>query len=263
MHAKHGLILAFALGVMVSLPARGDFLAASNNGDIWNIDAASGAATLLYSSTKDWPLNALAVNRAGVYFGSGDSVSSLVSIDPSTGQSTLLRTVDGLKSIRGLAFSGQNVLYGIEDGGAISGNFQPDWLYTINPATGASAVVGSVGFRRVQGLAFSPDGTLFGWDDSYGLLRIDPATGATVDVNGASDGTAYIQTLAFAPDGKLYGARNGLFEINPLTGQYGAGVGQLSDIRGMEWRVVPEPAALLVVAGGGLLLCRRRGRREG
>jgi len=54
-----------------------------------------------------------------------------------------------------------------------------DQLLTIDPATGAGAAVGRLGFVGVTGISFDPNGNLFGVDGTTDqLLTIDPATGA-------------------------------------------------------------------------------------
>ncbi len=50
-------------------------------------------------------------------------------------------------------------------------------LYTVDAQTGALALVGEIGFDDVVGLAFHPDGSLWGWSKP-GLIEIDVNTGA-------------------------------------------------------------------------------------
>ena len=47
-------------------------------------------------------------------------------------------------------------------------------LYSEDPATGAATEIGPLGFSPVLGLAFAPDGTLYGADATGELLTIDP-----------------------------------------------------------------------------------------
>ena len=71
-----------------------------------------------------------------------------------------------------------------------------DELITIDPASGASTVVGALGFGAVQGLAFDPNSnTLYGTDTSTDqLITIDPASGAGTAVGSTGIG---MQGLAF------------------------------------------------------------------
>ncbi len=63
-----------------------------------------------------------------------------------------------------------------------------DNLYLIDLATGDSTRIGPVGFLDVEGLAFSPDGVLFGADDeSNSLIQISTETGSAAAVGGQSN----------------------------------------------------------------------------
>jgi len=107
---------------------------------------------------------------------------------------------------------GKILVWNNVDGGVLSYS-----LSTINPATGAAAVV-----RRypataipVQALAFSPDGVLYG--GASGFYRFD-ASGAATKITtfpNRRDG------MDFGPDGRLYafdGVNSRLDTIEPLTG---------------------------------------------
>jgi len=81
-------------------------------------------------------------------------------------------------SMDGLAFNAAGVLFGLKEGG--------DQLYTIDPATAATTLVGNTGVavnaNGNGGLAFDASGNLFaaladGGGSPSSLYRIDPATG--------------------------------------------------------------------------------------
>lgn len=90
-----------------------------------------------------------------------------------------------------------------------------DNLYRIDLGTGAESRIGTVhslGDPRidVEGLAFAPDGTLYGVDDSsLTLFPLDPATGAVraadeVFIKDLPSGGANDFGMSFACDGDLY-----------------------------------------------------------
>jgi len=90
-----------------------------------------------------------------------------------------------------------------------------DSLYSIDLATGAHIKLGrvqSLGQTKidVEGLAFAPDGTLYGVDDdSLTLFPIDPANGSVVSaqdvhISGMPSGGGNDFGLTFACDGNLY-----------------------------------------------------------
>ncbi len=110
----------------------------------------------------------------------------------------------------------------------------PDALYTINAGTGAVTYVGVTGLWGIQGLEFSSDGTLYGWDVGHaknssivksGLVTINTSSGVATDVNPNLNNGAdpSIQTLAFSLDGsQLFGAGSGLYSVNKSDGTIAA-----------------------------------------
>lgn len=60
-----------------------------------------------------------------------------------------------------------------------------DNLVQINPSTGHTVVVGSVGFKDVAGLAYA-DGKLYGFNLSGTLIEINPATGRGTAIGATS-----------------------------------------------------------------------------
>jgi hypothetical protein len=202
------------------------------------------------SSSVLWNyVNSLAQDAQGRLF--SVSQGQLVQIDPYALTLTPVLTLHGLGGFTGLAFSPVGELFAVERGG----NSDNDPLFRIDTHTGNVTLVGDTGFYRLQDLAYSPSGILYGWSLLSGLITIDPQTGRGTDVNPGVDAPAEIQALAFAPDGTLYGARDALFRIDPATGvPVQIGSGGYSDIRGLA--VIPEPALVRLVSLGlcGLLL---------
>ncbi|HLQ39157.1 MAG TPA: hypothetical protein VK348_15210 [Planctomycetota bacterium] len=84
-------------------------------------------------------------------------------------------------------------------------------LFTLDPATGTTTRVGPTGFPAVPGLAFTPDGVLFGTAQvvaqvADGLIRIDPSTGAATAVGPFGGGIYSLDAIASDPQtGVLYG----------------------------------------------------------
>jgi hypothetical protein len=107
------------------------------------------------------------------------------------------------------AASAAPVLYGAT-GASDADTLPPSNLYTIDPATGATTVVGPIG-KAVTGLAVDgTSGALYGVTAGVSLdgserrlLVIDPASGASTVVG--SLGTNEIEDIAFSALGQLYG----------------------------------------------------------
>jgi hypothetical protein len=117
---------------------------------------------------------------------------------------------------------------------------------TINVGTGAVTLVGNTGQSGVQGIAFSHYGTLYGWDVSFGLVKIDSTTGLATLVDPAPPGgRTDIQGLSFGPGDTLFGVGGGvggtspgsLYTIDLTTGKTTLiGSGSYSDSRGIAFR---------------------------
>ncbi len=272
-----GLFLAVGLFIAPDFAQASDILGVAWDGTVVLIDESSGTGQDIGPSGFSG-LNSLAKSSNGTFYSvAGDplftTASTLITIDSSTGLGASVAAVNGLDAgtVRAVAFSPGDVLYAIGNGGGAFGTGIADDLYAINLITGDATLIGNTGFSGIQGLAFGPDGTLYGWDvnslfTGAGLVTINPLNGQAIDVNaniGESDSD--IQGLAFASDGTFYGARHTLFTIDPLTGAVVAvGPNTLADIRGIESldtktendpasTTTPEPASWFLL-GLGLLV---------
>ena len=114
-----------------------------------------------------------------------------------------------------------------------------DTLFRIELATGQATRIGAFGtlgspdavIADVEGIAFAPDGTLYGVSDSQKVLvRINLATGAATPVGALRQGDTPIASptesldfgLAFTCDGRMWlssDSRSRLWEVSPLNGQ--------------------------------------------
>lgn len=110
-----------------------------------------------------------------------------------------------------------------------------DALYRVDLASGEATLVGPTGYADIEGLAFSPEGTLYGVDDATGtLVIIDTETGGARPVdnqpgNLGLERAIYDFGLTFDAKGRLW-----------LS----------SDTTGRIWRVDPQTGhARLVVEG--------------
>lgn len=89
-------------------------------------------------------------------------------------------------------------------------------LYTVDPATGSTGLVGATGMASITDIAFHGP-TLYGITFSR-LVRLDPDTGSAVAVGAPFSYTT--NGLAVSEEGTIYaGTTNGqLITINPVTG---------------------------------------------
>lgn len=239
---RHSLsvALSFALSfsaAIAALPAQ-ELIAVNFAGQAFGIDVVTGQARTI-GATGVTSCNAMARKGNVLYStaqtGGVGGPRQLVTIDPITAQASVLFPNLGV-DLRGLApKDNSNELYGIADG-------QPDRLVTIDVVTGQITTIGNTGFTGIQSLDSEMSVLfLFGWDVNQGLVRIDPTTGVTIDVNPAlgTQGAA-IQFLTKVVDAggtpRLIGGNSALFSIDTTTGvvtPIGA-AGTLSDVRGAE-----------------------------
>lgn len=220
-------------------------------GTVFSIDETTGSGAAIGPSGFAGT-NSMTRNSAGTIYTAegGTGTNTLVTINPITGAGTAGASFATSNGVRGLAFSSSDVLFAVLDTGP-SGSLGPDSLFTIDVTTGALTLIGATGLTALQGLAFSPGGTLYGWDIDIGLVTINTSTGAATDVNPAVGAGADIQALDFATGGTLFGAREALFTINPATGVSTlVGSGGYDDVRGIALigADLPEPAAVALVA---------------
>jgi hypothetical protein len=54
---------------------------------------------------------------------------------------------------------------------------KPGYLYSVDKDNGQLTGIGSTSFKKIDGLSFHPDGTLWGWATGNGLVIIDTTTG--------------------------------------------------------------------------------------
>jgi hypothetical protein len=198
-----------------------------------------------------------AFSPAGLLYGTDGS--TVFTISTATGLAGFHRQIAshifGLNEfLAGLAFSPSGTLY------AWSLNSTTSGIYTINPVTGAAAVVTSNTPQTLVGMTFAPDGTLYASTGSD-LLVLDPATGAVVRNLGSYP--QFITSLGYGPDGVLRGLSphlftNGtdLYQINPPNAATTFLGSSVEDIYGIA--SIPAPATALMSAG--LLAVSRRRR---
>ena len=233
---------------------------AGYSGRLYSIDTSPPSASAI-GTVGYRDLNSLAASPDGFLYSVGRPAAvsqlprELIRIDPQTGVGTSLAPIGpgvstpGNQEIPALAVHpSSGVIYGINGG----------YLVTIDPATGLMHGVGYTGFAFIQGLTFSNDATLYGWDVQVGLVQIALGTGGGFDVNPSVGGSADIQTIEFGPHGVLYGARDALFTIDATTGVTTL-VGAVGnrDLRGLAY--LPEPKILtLLLAGVALAVSMAR-----
>jgi len=204
-------------------------------GSLYTIDPTTGIATLVHAfvgasnASLTYGVNGLAFQPGtGILYGttSPDSPSSgdsLVTINPATGQVTVIGPSGTGFPYTNIAFAPNGTLYGwLVASGAANAS-----LATINLTTGAGTSVGSPQPNVIIpyiGLAISHDGTIYvaanghsgapacGGSCSGFLWAVSPINGSPAIVARLSGGPGVapaITALAFSPTGVLYGIEGG------------------------------------------------------
>lgn len=179
---------------------------------LWSINRFTGAQTFIGLTGAAVDQYGLALDPVtGIMYASGDNQkqsTAFYKVDKTTGAATFVGQATGqFTRIYGLGFGAGGVLYanGFDDPFT-----QAASLYTVNPATGASMLVGTTGVtlgRRTSysGLALGEDGVLFslGSIDASaigGLYAMNTLTGAATLIGSTKLAFGVDGGLAFAPD---------------------------------------------------------------
>jgi hypothetical protein len=228
---------------------------ASGGGRLWLIDVTNQSATLIGDTGFD-RLGAIAFDSTGALYGvSGGAThppSTLLTIDPTNGQATVIGLIsDPILGVDGLRFNSQGVLYGASWDNTVS----VGKLLTIDPSNGdvltSLTLVGS-GDSFCAGIAFDALDLLYGSrgngsrDEDIDL--IDQVTGVLTPLGPLE---TIISDVAFAPDGTLYASSptGDLYTIDPITGAktllFNTGIAQLSGLATAPASPTPTPTPTL------------------
>jgi hypothetical protein len=189
---------ALAAGLLAATPVfAGPVLWISDiNGNIGQVDIASGAVVAGSVHNTGLPLTDIGFNSAGTLYAT--TFGNLYSVDTGTGVAT------SLGSYGGIGGGGMNSLVGGGGVNLLGSSFTTTQLYSINPASpGAASVVGPAPLTSAGDLAFS-GATLYG-------SGIDLSTGDNSLLNFTTDTTV------------------GLFHVGSLAGPTLSAVFGLAD----------------------------------
>lgn len=181
----------------------------------------------------------MAVDLDGTLFTVNNSTGELLTIDKATGAATIIGSGTGQQD--GLAIAPVDVLGpgGVTlPKGTLFGSTRV--LVTIDKTSGDTIAIGSIG-RRIAGLAFRSDGTLFGAELSLGtdtLVTINTQTGAETIIGEIGPNFDRIGALVFTVGDVLLGsdinvADQKIFEIDQATGTISNEVAVANSPQGM------------------------------
>jgi hypothetical protein len=234
-----------------------ELLAVSYAGEVFRVDAATGAGALVGASGFT-ALNATAPAPAGGTYAVSSPAgfpptvlpAELILLDPATGAGSSLGSFLTSGTVRAAATAPDGaLLLAVKPVVPPSQPEPQSELWRLDPATLDVQLVGAPGLFGLQALTFTPDGALYGYDVAHlddqgapqpgaGLVTLDPATGSATDVDpGTSSAPGFfgLQFLTADLDGRLVGGRDQLYELDRETGALTAiGGGGYADLRGGE-----------------------------
>ncbi len=277
--ARRRITICVMVAVMIVITpgtTQGSILYASDLGGYMAcVDPSTGAMTKLPHAMGVGLVQGLAYDfdhqtMYGVTGFSGNS--NLITVNLTTGQGTVIGQVGSYGALASLAYNPSNgFLYATDTA--------TKRLLTINPATGAPTVVGTLtrsdtgALASVYGLDFDTTGKLFGSGTSVTgqgikeLYEINPVNAAVTFLCSAHPAD-FVGALSFDPvDGQAYGVQSylpgpvsQLLRVNIVTGETyvvadftDIGLGNVSGLA-----AVPEPATICLLGLGALSLLRRK-----
>lgn len=240
------LVTALCCGSSFVSLAGQDLLGIDQNGDVYTLDSALGSGGFLGSSGFTGT-QSLAVHPDGQHYSIAGS--DLIQIDKSSGHGTFV-ALTGLTDVCALAFSENRKLFAVENGLGSS----DDFLYEINPFTGATTLIGSMGRPGIEGLVFY-QGVMYAFDvdtgpiAGEGLLTVNPSSGQTTDVDPGVGGlSTEVQDLANLDNTQLFGGFDELYEVSVVDGRTTlVGSGGYAQLRGLAAAEPPKGNGSLCV----------------
>src|SRR6266480_7996771 len=227
-----GITIAFILSVISTPRAEADTILYGSTGDLnsngggrlWLIDVTTQNAILIGDTGFD-RLGGIAFDSNGTLYGVAGGAthppSTLLTIDPTNGQATVIGLISDLaQGVDGLRFNSQGVLYGV----SWDNNVSVGKLLTIDPSNGdvltSLTLVGS-GDSFCAGIAFDSLDVLYGsrggGSHNEDIDLINLVTGVLTPIGSTE---AVISDITFAPDGTLYASspiptQGDLYSIDP------------------------------------------------
>jgi len=228
------------------------FCAVGYDGEFAYIDPSTGQVDLIYTNAG-YRFQSLAKSPDGTMY-AATTDSSIHAINPQTGEVGGLVAQWSNYSFTGMAVSPDSQIY-------VSSNY---YFYAYDSQLGFARNLGLLwgAVYRCSGLAFSPDGVLYGITssgsyDSYKLVTIDLSTLKTSLIGSFSNTAGIAGSIVFTEDGSLYAVGRDFAQLDPADGSIIGDVIEISGIySGLE--LIPEPATVFFLGFGFYYIAGKR-----
>ena len=243
---------------------------------LYEVDQTTSALSIRGSNRTDGVGDLTSDPVNGILWGIRIVPNQLIAFHPGTGAVAATTNLNSTDDITSIAFDPvTGILYGNT---SVGFGAAADRLYRIDPTTGVTTQVGTIGFNNVYALGFSQTGRLFGIsNDNLSLISIDTGSGAGTLIGATGLSLAF--DLASRPeDDAMFvsdSLTNSLYTINTATGattSVGASLigplGSSTNVAGLAFLLdtdgpgtsTPEPGTFALIGAGlfAVLAVRRR-----
>jgi hypothetical protein len=261
------VVIACLAGHAAASDLFGVSLPPNNPSLLYSVNQSSGQVTTIgttgFSDVTDLTSNPL----TGTIWGVDVTTRQLLVINPHTGAASAVATLDSAEAIASIAFD--PVTGGLFGNTAVEFGPSSDTLYRIDPITGHTTAIGSIGKASVFALAFDQHGVLLGVSNgTHELITISTATGMATQAVPIDALKAF--DIASRPEDNtmfLADSNSGqLYTLNTATGATLAvgpyGTAPTPNIAGLAFMSeAPEASTYVtVMVGLGLVFVLRRRR---
>ena len=229
------------------------FCAVNYDGEFAYIDPSTGQIDLIYTNAG-YRFQDLAMSSDGTMYASSTD-SSIYTINPQTGEVSDLVAQWSNSAFAGMAVLPDGQIY-------VSSTY---YFYAYDSQLGFARNLGRLtGTVNVcNGLAFSPDGVLYGIAPGgpYGIYKL-----VTIDLNTLNTSlVGYVEgigaSIVFTEDGSLYAVGRDFAQLDPADGSIIGDVIEISGIySGLE--LIPEPATVFFLGFGFYYIAGKRKSTE-